>query len=168
LLIGLTNITSNGADVVLMTNTAFGTEAGAPGVTWNSLFPNTSESAFVTAVELATSGGPFCPGVNCIDPPPNPPSPDLGLTAVFDFANGDGTNAYFNIGNSFPNSQPFDVLEFSNGVQIGTGTAWATSQPIVSAPEGGASLLYLLLAGAACFGALFLSPRNRLGDRTSA
>ena len=37
-----------------------------------------------------------------------------------------------------------------------------------SVPEGGSSLLYLLLAGAGCFGAIFLSPRNRLGSRASA
>jgi hypothetical protein len=35
-------------------------------------------------------------------------------------------------------------------------------------PEGGASLLYLLLAGAGCFGAKFFSSRNRLGSRASA
>jgi hypothetical protein len=35
----------------------------------------------------------------------------------------------------------------------------------VSAPEGGASLLYLLLAGAACFGAMLYSSRNQFGGR---
>jgi hypothetical protein len=37
-----------------------------------------------------------------------------------------------------------------------------------SAPEGGASLLYLLIAGAACFGGIIFSSRNRLGSHASA
>jgi hypothetical protein len=36
--------------------------------------------------------------------------------------------------------------------------------PTVAAPEGGATLVYLLLAGAACFGAMFNS-RNQCGKR---
>jgi hypothetical protein len=35
-------------------------------------------------------------------------------------------------------------------------------------PEGGAPFLYLLLAGAACFGAMFFSPRNGFRSRASA
>jgi len=35
-------------------------------------------------------------------------------------------------------------------------------------PEGGAALLYLLLAGAVCFGAMFFSPRKRLGNCETA
>jgi len=38
----------------------------------------------------------------------------------------------------------------------------------LSVPEGGASLLYLLLAGGACFGAMFLVPRNRFANLASA
>jgi len=37
-----------------------------------------------------------------------------------------------------------------------------------SVPEGGAALLYLLLAGGACFGAMFLVPRNRFANLASA
>jgi hypothetical protein len=37
----------------------------------------------------------------------------------------------------------------------------------VSAPEGGAALLYLLLAGGACFGAMFFS-RSRFANLASA
>ena len=37
----------------------------------------------------------------------------------------------------------------------------------VAVPEGGASLLYLLLAGAVCFGAMFLSSRNRFESSAS-
>ena len=36
-----------------------------------------------------------------------------------------------------------------------------------SAPEGGATLLYLLLAGATCFGAMFFSSRSRIENRAS-
>ena len=35
----------------------------------------------------------------------------------------------------------------------------------VSVPEGGKSLLYMLLAGAPCFGAMFFSSRNQFGKR---
>ena len=37
-----------------------------------------------------------------------------------------------------------------------------TFEPIVSAPEGGASLLYLFLAAAACSIVIFISSRKRL------
>jgi hypothetical protein len=37
-----------------------------------------------------------------------------------------------------------------------------------SVPEGGAAFMYLLLAGASCFGAMFFGARNRLGNRASA
>jgi hypothetical protein len=35
-------------------------------------------------------------------------------------------------------------------------------------PEGGAALLYLLLAGGACFGGMFFIPRNRFANLASA
>jgi hypothetical protein len=38
----------------------------------------------------------------------------------------------------------------------------------MSVPEGGAALLYLLLAGGVCFGAMFLSRRNRFANLASA
>jgi hypothetical protein len=37
----------------------------------------------------------------------------------------------------------------------------------VNAPEGGAALLYLLVAGGACFGAMFFSSRSRIENRAS-
>jgi hypothetical protein len=37
-----------------------------------------------------------------------------------------------------------------------------------SVPEGGAALLYLLFAGASCFGAMLFSSRNRFGKRETA
>lgn len=39
------------------------------------------------------------------------------------------------------------------------------SVAVVSAPEGGAALFYLLLAMAACSGAMFFSYRDRFGTR---
>lgn len=121
LLIGLTN---NEQDVVLITDPGFG--ASAIGQDWSSLFPNTDEATFLGDVQLATSGGPFCPApvgstMPCIDP---------GLDAVFNFGSGDGAGAYFGIGG------PMSALEFSDGVQIGTGTSWVTTESIPSpAPE---------------------------------
>jgi len=35
-------------------------------------------------------------------------------------------------------------------------------------PEGGAALMFLLLAGASCFGAMFSSYRNRIGRSVTA
>ena len=38
----------------------------------------------------------------------------------------------------------------------------------IEVPEGGAALLYLLLAGGVCFGAMFLNRRNRFANFASA
>ena len=119
LLVGLTN---NGQDVVLITSTAFG--ASATGNDWTSLFPDTTEASLLSAIQLGTSGGPFCPGVNCINPP------DGGLNAVFSFGGSDGAGSFFNIGDQM------SVLEFSDGQVIGTGTSWETTEsPTPPVPE---------------------------------
>jgi len=127
LLVGLTN---NGNDLVLVANTTFG--ATAAGTDWNALFPNTDEATFLSEVQLATSGGPFCtsPGVpvGCINP---------ALDAIYNFGGGDGAGAYFNIGDSM------SVLEFSDGVLIGSGSSWVTSQDIPPAVPEPSSLLLL-------------------------
>lgn len=127
LLLGLTN---NGQDVVLITNTAF--DAGAAGTDWTSLFPNTDEATFLSDIQLATSGGPFCPA------PPGATQPCIGpgLDAVFNFGGTDGAGAYFNIGD------PMSVLEFSDGVAIGSGTSYVTTEDVPSpTPEPSSFLL---------------------------
>ena len=153
LLLGLTN---GGNDVVLMTNTTFPASADI----WSNLFPNTDFATFLGDIQLATSGGPFCsPGqtTGCIDP---------GLNAIVNFGGGDGSSAYFAI-----NAGSFNVWDFSNGsdqgVQIGTGTSSVTSNE-VNVPEGGAFLLYLLLAAASCFAAFYINSRKRLTTDASA
>lgn len=45
---------------------------------------------------------------------------------------------------------------------------WAPGGPSYNVPEGGSALLYLLLAGASCFGAMFFSSRNQLRNRETA
>jgi len=46
-----------------------------------------------------------------------------------------------------------------------TGAQGDFTDVALTAPEGGASWLYLLLAGAVSCGAMFFSPRNRIGSR---
>jgi hypothetical protein len=48
------------------------------------------------------------------------------------------------------------------------GYASPSTQINFSVPEGGSSLLYLLLAGGFCFGFMFFGSRNRVGSRTIA
>ena len=59
-------------------------------------------------------------------------------------------------------------LNYASGIGITSVNEGTVNRNTLSIPEGGAALLYLLLAGAACFGAMVLSPRNRLGNRASA
>jgi hypothetical protein len=58
----------------------------------------------------------------------------------------------------------------NNTYAISDGNSATTNylQVEVNAPEGGASWLYLLLAGAVCFGAILFGSRDGLGSRTSA
>jgi hypothetical protein len=45
---------------------------------------------------------------------------------------------------------------------------WAPGNANITTPEGGSALLYLLLAGGACFGAMAFSSRSRLASRETA
>jgi hypothetical protein len=67
-------------------------------------------------------------------------------------------------------STPYDFTVNPDGSYITNPQAPSYGRPTnfsVSVPEGGAALLYLLLAGGACFGAMFFS-RNRFANLASA
>ena len=88
---------------------------------------------------------------------------------VVDYTNGNGW-AYGTVNNNWATFN-YDDYAYTNGLvytstQHGSGPAYLG--PNVSVPEGGATLLYLLLAGGACFGAMFLVPRNRFANLASA
>ena len=72
---------------------------------------------------------------------------------------------------------PYNSLGFSDVTsvsisQLASGSGYwfisSLTRDTVSAPEGGASLLYLLLAAGACFGAIFFRSRNRFASRAQA
>jgi hypothetical protein len=69
----------------------------------------------------------------------------------------------------FTASSSTEVLTFSatpnNG---GDSTTGIDAPSITQVPEGGAAWLYLLLAGAACFGAMAFTPRGKLSGRAQA
>jgi hypothetical protein len=45
---------------------------------------------------------------------------------------------------------------------------WSQNGPSFNVPEGGSTLLYLLLAGLACFGAMYFTSRSQSGRRETA
>ena len=57
---------------------------------------------------------------------------------------------------------PYPVTDGPNG---GRPQEMWTADPV---PEGGAALLYLMLGGGVCFGAMFLNRRNRFANLASA
>jgi hypothetical protein len=57
------------------------------------------------------------------------------------------------------------VYPFSTGYVFDNLGNFGPLSGTLSIPEGSAPLLYLLLAGAACCGAIFLRPRNRFSSR---
>ena len=58
------------------------------------------------------------------------------------------------------------LLACATAFAISPAAAWAEPMPmVVSAPEGGSNLPYLLVAGAVCLGAIFFRSRYRFGSR---
>ena len=60
---------------------------------------------------------------------------------------------------------PLALLAIATAFAISPAAAWACPTRV---PEGGSDLPYLLVAGAACLGAIFFRSRHRLGSRASA
>jgi hypothetical protein len=115
------------------------TDSGAGGIAWSSLDPQAQ--AYVTAAEAPFGGS------TALTPDSTSASAIAALEAdtnLWIFTPNPTTGYTQNAGDGEPQEM------------------W------VSTPEGGAALLYLLLAGASCFGAMFFNARNRLGNRASA
>jgi hypothetical protein len=86
---------------------------------------------------------------------------------VFDVAGGNEVGISGAAGTGFPG--PYNLNRDISGVyQDGGNNGVGVTFSAVSAPEGGPALLYLLLAGGACFGAMFLVSRSRLANVTAA
>jgi hypothetical protein len=69
-------------------------------------------------------------------------------------------------------SGTYNPTDYTYGLWTETNGSWGPTEDagtftLTAVPEGGASLLYLLLAGGACFGAMFFS-RNRFANLASA
>jgi len=118
--------------------------------------PNGAGNAWVLA-NPPNSGGADYIADNLFFPGGNPQLDDDGFN--FDLTSYKGPSGFIpgNIWGNGPDN--YTILEGAYNI-YSNGSFSATP-----APEGGASLLYLLLAGAACFGAMILTPRNGLGRR---
>jgi hypothetical protein len=64
-------------------------------------------------------------------------------------------------------SKPINSLTITEAPLSGN-YAYLDQLYVTNVPEGGAELMYLLLAGGACFGAMFLVPRNRYAKLATA
>jgi hypothetical protein len=152
--------------------TASGT-LDAPG-TFGVLEGNATSGNIVVAGDSNFTGtgtlyaNPNVPGVQAVSPsgfffyddtlyPGQDPSIDNGGLLFIDNGNLLEINIYSNAPGV--NYELYDNTGFNSG---GAGTFTLTY-----VPEGGAALLYVLLAGGACFGAMFLS-RNRFANLASA
>jgi hypothetical protein len=79
------------------------------------------------------------------------------------------TNTYKTVSN--PNIGNDDKYVNTLVITVKDGTSGSYSRLdnlLLTIPEGGASLLYLLLAGSACFGAMFLASRGRFAKLSAA
>jgi len=68
----------------------------------------------------------------------------------------------------YPSGSNFDLDTGIADVSLSAGSSPPPHSLFISVPEGGATLLYLLLAGGACFGAMLLNSRNRFANLASA
>ena len=165
------NFTYNDGTVVA-TGTLTGTEIGSTG-TYDV------ESGTITLV-----GGPVV-GSGTLDPDPNAPG---GVYTYQNPPNSGGAN--FTIDNVFsPNSNPqldgYGLLFTVDNIPVSIANSLYGGPPIPNSyvifegnwlyvgvsptfvPEGGASLLYLLIGGGVCFGAMTLVPRSRFSNPAS-
>ncbi|MGH9605054.1 MAG: hypothetical protein ACRD3N_05080 [Terracidiphilus sp.] len=99
-------------------------------------------------------------------------SPAPNLSVWFDPNLGTADDSFaFDTANLFGTGNPLD--QFAYGQSINAGSIFVDGNGTVSfspltAPEGGAPLLYLLLAAAVCGGAMFGSSRSRTRAGASA
>jgi hypothetical protein len=122
---------------------------------WDAVFPNTSEQTVLDALELATSGEPFCANgqvSGCVDPPGG------GVNEIFAFMQNDLVNiANPNtdlvaqglepaiVNGQFAVPGDFVLETFSNGVTVGGGSAGNLAVPVLApVPEPGTWAMLML------------------------
>lgn len=118
--------------LVVFSNDTFA--AGAQGVSWDALFPNTDEDTLIT--DLTTNLDEAAVGETAYN---------QAINDLFTFANGDATNA----GIGFGSSDTFSVTAFSSGQLIGTGFSFTTPGPAPEPETWALVLLGIGLTGAA-------------------
>jgi hypothetical protein len=143
-LVGLMVDADSNTHVVL--GLATGTAIATAGEDWDQLFPNTSESDLLAALELSTSGGPFCTT--------GPPCIDSGLDKMFSFMGNDmqnipdPANAGGVLDGLFAVPGDFTLVSFSNGTTVGGGTSLNTAIPLTPTPEpAGWAMMIVGVAG---------------------
>ena len=95
-----------------------------------------------------------------------PTTVTIGMGGSPVFSGIPSNNTWTSYSDTFIASSSTEVLTFSSDGTADT-TTGIDDPSITLVPEGGAALLYVLLAGGACFGAMFFS-RNRFANLASA
>jgi hypothetical protein len=155
-LIGLLTDADSTQHVVL--GLATGTAIATAGEDWDQLFPSTSEDTVLAALQLATSGGPFCGS--------GPPCIDSGLDALFSFFGNDMQSIPdpATPGNVldglFAVPGDFTLVSFSTGVTVGSGATSITATPVPALVPEPASWA-MMLVGFASLGAAARAARRR-------